>query len=86
MCSKEFSVKQAGGSAQAQRMLKAWAVFSAESTTSKGDHFACWPDFKRLKELPSDQDLDTLAPTVWADHTDVAALEQTRGDEAVPNK
>ena len=65
-------------------MLKAWIVLGAESTTSKTGHFDCWPDVKRLTELPSDKDLEGMAPTEWKDHTDIIDLDYSHAAEVAP--
>ena len=85
-CTKEFSVRQAGGSDQAQRLLKAWIIFGAEITTSKDDHHNTWSEVKSLKELPSDADLDAMAPMDWIDYSSDVALEDSCCGDVGPSR
>ena len=87
-CTKECSIKKAGDSSRAVRLLKSWIVFAAESTQSKPDHFACWSDIIKLDDLASDADLEAMAPTDWNAPLNIAGsgVRSLCGDQGIPSQ
>lgn len=66
-CQKSLSARQAGGETMGLRMLKTWVTLGFD-LPSKQSHAETWAEVLRMREsgsLPSDSDLDALAPLGW---------------------
>ena len=82
-CTKERGISTAGSADIAVRELKAWIVLYSSSTVSadRVAHKQVFSKFAKLedgKDVPSEADLDSLAPAQW----DVAAAEPAAEAEA----